>query len=76
MQTPDWKLKLHAFWREIAAIKRPMLDSGYSMLNNLHGTFGGVDKHRESSNQYRASASDSKVLLKNLKGEVLFLVQQ
>jgi len=45
-----------------------MLDSGYSMLDDLHDTFGGVDKHRESSNQYRASASDSKVFLKNIEG--------
>ena len=46
------------------------------MLDNLHDTFGDVDKHRASSNQYRASASDSKDFHKNLKGEVLFLMQQ
>ena len=46
------------------------------MLDNLHGTFGVVDNHRASSNQFRASASDSKVFHKNLKGDVLFLMQQ
>ncbi len=46
------------------------------MLDNLDDTFGGVDKYRASSNQYRASASDSKVFLENLKGEVLILIQQ
>jgi hypothetical protein len=46
---------------EVVSIKRLMLDSGYSILDNLHDTLGGVKKHRASSNQYRASASDSKV---------------
>ena len=46
------------------------------MLDKLHDTIGGVDKHRGSSNQYRASAGDSKVFHKNLKGEVLFFMQQ
>jgi len=57
-------------------IKRLMLDSGYSKLDKQHDTFGGVDKHRASSNQYRASASEGKILLKKLNGEVLFLMQQ
>ena len=28
--------------RQIVAIKRPMLDSGYSILDNLHNTLGGA----------------------------------
>ena len=53
-----------------------MLDSGFSMLDKLHDKFGGVDQHQASSNQYRASARDSKVFLENFEGEVLFLIQQ
>jgi len=60
----------------MVGIKRLMLDSGYSKLDKQQDTFSGVDKHRASSIQYRASASDGKVLLKKLKCEVLFLMQQ
>ena len=61
-------LMLYQFKRTIIAvlgervpIKRPMLDSGYSILDNLHDNFSATDRHRASSNQYRVSAVDCKV---------------
>jgi len=47
---------------ETDAIKNPMLDAGYLMLDNLHAIYSGVDRHPVSRNQYQESASDSMVI--------------
>ncbi len=47
----------------IVANKTPILDSGFSIRDNRHDAFGGVDKHRASSNPYPASTGNHKVLL-------------